>query len=161
VRVPRRIDSRYSSHLLDEHGRRIRRILVVVVDQNPSVEPFFIGVPLGGRGQWSCRHRQLDHEFAPSPMFFTAGVEKSAVSSTSRRAVDGAHGVATATNQFEAGAYRSERISQFVRQDRQELVLSSICFPQPLLGAGAFDGLPGTPRSVCDEFDLLCRPVPP
>ena len=72
-------DSRVSTHFLDEHRRGIRRILVVVDDQNSSFEPLFIGVPLGGRDRLGRRERQLDHELAPSPMSFTAGVETSAV----------------------------------------------------------------------------------
>ena len=72
-------DSRLSTHFLDEHGRRIRRILVVVDDQNSSFEPLFIGVPLRGRDRLGRRQWQLDHELAASPMSFTAGVETSGV----------------------------------------------------------------------------------
>ena len=72
-------DSRVSTHVLDEHGRRIRRILVVVDDQNSSFEPLFIGAPLGGRDRLGRRQWQLDDELAASPMSFTAGVETSGV----------------------------------------------------------------------------------
>ena len=75
-------------------------------------------------------------------------------------ALDRTHGVAAAPNQFEAGSYRRERISQLVRQHRQELVFARIGFPQLLLGAGAFDGLPGPLRGVLDQFDFLWRPGP-
>ena len=68
------------------------------------------------------------------------------------------HGVAAAPNQFEAGSYRGERISQFVREHRQELVFSRIGVPQLLLGAGAFDGLPRPLRGFLDEFDFLWSP---
>ena len=72
--------------------------------------------------------------------------------------LDRHHGVAAAPNQFEAGSNRSERISQFVRQHRQELVFSRIGFTQLLLGAGAFDGLPGPLRGFLDQFDFLWSP---
>jgi hypothetical protein len=37
-----------STHFLNEHCRRICRVLVIVDDQNSSFEPLFIGAPLGG-----------------------------------------------------------------------------------------------------------------
>ena len=44
-------DSRVSTHVLDEHCRRIRRILVVVDDQNSSFEQACVGGRLGGSDQ--------------------------------------------------------------------------------------------------------------
>ena len=72
-------NSRVSTHVLDEHCRRIRRILVIVDDQNSSFEPAFIGAPLGGSDQLGRRQRQLDNELATSPVSFTAAVETSSV----------------------------------------------------------------------------------
>jgi hypothetical protein len=72
--------------------------------------------------------------------------------------LDGRHGVAAAANQFESGSNRGERISQFMRQHRQELVFPSIGFPQLPLRTGAFDRFPGARRGFLDEFNLLWSP---
>ena len=64
--------------------------------------------------------------------------------------LDRHHGVAAAPNQFQTGSNRGERISQFVRQHRQELVFARGGVPQLLLGAGAFDRLPGPLRGFPD-----------
>ena len=69
-------------------------------------------------------------------------------------------GVAATPDQFEARSYRRERIPQFVRQHRQELVFSGIGFPQLLLGARAFDSLPGPLRGFLDQFDFILSPHP-
>jgi len=69
-------------------------------------------------------------------------------------------GVAATPDQFEARSYRRERIPQFVRQHRQELVFSGIGFPQLFLGARAFDGLPRSLRGVLDQIDFLWSPGP-
>ena len=74
--------------------------------------------------------------------------------------LDRHHGVATEPNQFEARSYRGERISQFVRQQRQELVFPGIGLPQLFLGPRAFDGLPGPLRGFLDQFDFLRSPGP-
>ena len=72
-------DSRVSTYLRDEHCRGIRRILIIVDDQNSSVEPLFIGAPLDGSEHLVRREWHLDYELATSPMSFTLGVETSAM----------------------------------------------------------------------------------
>ena len=64
---------------VDEHGRRIRRVFVVVDDQHSLFELAFIGAPLGRRDHLRPRERQLDHELATPPVSFTAAVETSGV----------------------------------------------------------------------------------
>ena len=64
--------------------------------------------------------------------------------------LDRAGGVTAEPNQVEAGSDRRERISQFVRQHRQELVFARGGVPQLLFGAGALDRLPGPLRGFPD-----------
>ena len=60
-----------------------------------------------------------------------------------------------ATHDLDRDENRGERISQLVRQQRQELVFPNTGLTQQRLGAGAFDGLPGPVRGLFDEFNFL------
>jgi len=66
--------------------------------------------------------------------------------------------IAAPPNHLKAGSYRRERVSQFVRQHRQEFVFPSIGCSQLLLGAGTLDDLPGPLRGFLDQFDFVWRP---
>ena len=73
---------------------------------------------------------------------------------------DGTGSVTAAPNQFQAGSYRRERISQFVRQHRKEFVLARVGVAQLLFGAGALARLPRPLAGFPDQFNVLWSPGP-